>query len=101
MPRGGRLLSASGPAVPDEVVLVPAMDCHPVGWGTDDGHRVVGSSTAELSTVVDASVRVGLAVVLVAYLTRAEDARDLVLPTLPAGVVLLLAWQGGSEPPTS
>lgn len=53
--------------------------------------RHVGSGTTEMPKVVGASVRVALGVVLLAYLSRSDVARHLVLVTLPAGLALLVA----------
>jgi lipopolysaccharide/colanic/teichoic acid biosynthesis glycosyltransferase len=85
----GRLASPTGPAAAVALALVPAWLLTLAARGTYDGHQV-GSGTAELSRVVDASVRVGLAAVLVAYVARVDTARDTVLVTLAAGTVLLV-----------
>ena len=83
---------AAEPGAP--VALAPAVV---VAWlaalawrGGYDRHRV-GAGTSELSQVVDASVRVGFAVVLVVYAAGADDARTFLLVALPAGTGLLLA----------
>lgn len=85
----GRVADPAGPATVLALVLAPAWLLALSVRGAYDGHQV-GSGTSELSRVVDASVRVGLAVVLVAYLARTDSARTLVLVTLPAGAALLL-----------
>ena len=85
----GRLAEPGAPAVlaPAVVLTWPAV----LAWrGGYDRHRV-GAGTSELSRVVDASVRVGFAVVLVVYAAGAADARAFLLVTLPAGTGLLLA----------
>lgn len=84
----GQPTPSSGPAAL-ALVLVPCWLLTLAARGGYDGHRV-GGGTAELSGIVDASVPVGLAVVLVAYLARIDSARHLVLVTVPAGTVLLL-----------
>ncbi|HSK25919.1 MAG TPA: sugar transferase [Jiangellales bacterium] len=84
----GRLADPAGPTVL-ALVMVPAWLLTLAARGAYDGHQV-GSGTSELSRVVDASVRVALAVVLVAYLARAESARTLVLVMLPVGAALLV-----------
>jgi lipopolysaccharide/colanic/teichoic acid biosynthesis glycosyltransferase len=71
------------------LALVPAWLLSLAWRGAYDGHQV-GSGTSELARVVDASVRVGFAVVLVVYLAGADSVRSVVLVGLPAGVVLLL-----------
>ena len=85
----GRLADPAGATTALALAVVPLWLLTLAARGAYDGHQV-GSGTSELSKIVDASVRVGLAVVLVAYLTRSDSARAVVFVTLPAGAVLLL-----------
>jgi lipopolysaccharide/colanic/teichoic acid biosynthesis glycosyltransferase len=62
-----------------------------LAWRGGYDRNRVGTGTSELSHVVDASVRVGFAVVLVVYLAGADGARTFLLVALPAGTGLLLA----------
>jgi lipopolysaccharide/colanic/teichoic acid biosynthesis glycosyltransferase len=80
-------LTGSAPAL--ALLVVPAWLLALAARGTYNRHQV-GAGTAELSRVFDASVRVGLAVTVVAYLARVESARDIVLITLPVGTAGLL-----------
>jgi lipopolysaccharide/colanic/teichoic acid biosynthesis glycosyltransferase len=85
----GRAAEPRAPAVLAPAVVLAWLVA--VAWrGGYDRHRV-GTGTSELSQVVDASVRVGFAVVLVVYLAGADGARTFLLVTLPAGTGLLLA----------
>lgn len=85
----GRAAGAGVPAVLASAVVLAWLVA--LAWrGGYDRHRV-GTGTSELSQVVDASVRVGFAIVLVVYLAGAADARTFLLVTLPAGTGLLLA----------
>jgi lipopolysaccharide/colanic/teichoic acid biosynthesis glycosyltransferase len=79
----------TGTAPVPALAVVPAWSLTLAARGTYNRHRV-GAGTAELSRVVDASVRVALAVTVTAYLARIDSARGLVLVTLPVGVVGLL-----------
>jgi lipopolysaccharide/colanic/teichoic acid biosynthesis glycosyltransferase len=85
----GRLADPAGPAPVLALILVPSWLLILAARGAYDGHQV-GAGTGELSRVVDASVRVALATVLVLYLARTDGARTLVLVALPAGAALLL-----------
>ena len=85
----GRVADPTGPATVLALAVVPAWLLALALRGAYDGHQV-GSGTSELSRVGDASIRVGLAIVLVAYLTGADGARTFVLVALPVGAVLLL-----------
>lgn len=85
----GRLGDPAGPATGLALAAVPVWLLALAARGAYDGHHV-GSGTSELARIVDTSVRVGLAVVLVAYLTRSDSARVVVFVTLPAGAALLL-----------
>ena len=72
------------------LAVVPAWLLALAWRGAYDGHQV-GSGTSELSRVMDASVRVGFAVVLITYLAGVDGARTFVLAAMPGGAVLLLA----------
>jgi lipopolysaccharide/colanic/teichoic acid biosynthesis glycosyltransferase len=86
----GRAVDPTEAATVVGLAVVPAWLLALAWRGAYNGHQV-GSGTSELSRVVDASVRVGFAVVLIAYLAGADGARAFVLVALPAGIVLLLA----------
>lgn len=85
----GRAAEPGAPAVLAPAVVLAWLVA--LAWrGGYDRHRV-GTGTSELSQVLDASVRVGFAVVLVVYLAGADEDRTFLLVTLPAGTGLLLA----------
>jgi lipopolysaccharide/colanic/teichoic acid biosynthesis glycosyltransferase len=74
------------PALP--LALVPAWLLLLAARGAYNRQQV-GAGTAELSRIVETSVRVALAVTVTAYLAGLDNARTTVLVTLPVGAVLL------------
>jgi lipopolysaccharide/colanic/teichoic acid biosynthesis glycosyltransferase len=90
---------AAGPAGlgPAPVVaLVAAWLVSLATLGTHNPGRV-GSGTAELRRVLSASARVALVVLAVAFVLRAEEARGLVLVTLPLGTACLLLGRAAAR----
>ncbi len=86
----GILVGPTGSTTAVAVVLLPVWMLTLAALGAYD-LRHVGSGTTELPRVGAASVRVALAIVVIAYVARSDSARDLVLVTLPVGTALLLA----------
>jgi lipopolysaccharide/colanic/teichoic acid biosynthesis glycosyltransferase len=84
----GELVGPPRPPALLTLVLVPTWLLALAARGGYNRHRV-GTGTAELSGIVAASGRVGLAAAVLAYLAHLESARGTVLVTLPVGAALL------------